>query len=79
MPEFYAEPMKDRKTCSVCEMTAKEKGKKVLLTCEKCHAITDNFRTPLGYWSSKISLFWPFWDQIFIQMRHKKTISMHGS
>ena len=40
MPEFYAEPMKDRKTCSVCEMTAKEKGKKVLHTCEKCHAIT---------------------------------------
>ena len=40
MPEFYAEPMKDRKCCSVCKMTAKEKGKKVLLTCIKCHAIT---------------------------------------
>ena len=40
MPEFYAEPMKDRKCCSVCQMTAKEKGKKVLLTCIKCHAIT---------------------------------------
>ena len=24
MPEFYAEPMKDRKTCSVCQKTAKE-------------------------------------------------------
>ena len=40
MPEFYAEPMKDRKCCSVCKKTAKEKGKKVLLTCVKCHAIT---------------------------------------
>ena len=42
MPEFYTEPMNDRKTCSVCQMTAaaKEKGKKVLLTCIKCHAIT---------------------------------------
>ena len=40
MPEFYVEPMKDRKCCSVCQMTAKEKGKKVLLTCENCHAIT---------------------------------------
>ena len=40
MPEFYAEPMKDRRTCSVCKKTAKEKGKKVLLTCIKCHAIT---------------------------------------
>ena len=40
MPEFYVEPMKDRKICFVCQMTAREKGKKVLLTCEKCHAIT---------------------------------------
>ena len=40
MPEFYVEPMKDRKCCSVCKKTAKEKGKKVLLTCIKCHAIT---------------------------------------
>ena len=40
MPEFYAEPMKDRKYCSVCKKTAKAKGKKVLLTCIKCHAIT---------------------------------------
>ena len=40
MPEFYVVPMKDRKCCSVCKMTAKEKGKKVLLTCENCHAIT---------------------------------------
>ena len=40
MPEFYAEPMKDRKTCSVCEMTAKEKGKKRLQTCRECHAIS---------------------------------------
>ena len=40
MPEFYAEPMKDRKCCSVGKKTAKEKGKKVLLTCIKCHAIT---------------------------------------
>ena len=40
MPEFYAEPMKDRKCCSVCQKTAKEKGKKVLLTCINCHAIT---------------------------------------
>ena len=40
MPEFYAEPMKDRKYCSVCEKTAKAKGKQVLLTCIKCHAIT---------------------------------------
>ena len=38
MPEFYAEPMKDRRSCSVCKMTVK--GKKVLLTCIKCHAIT---------------------------------------
>ena len=40
MPEFSAEPMKDRKTCSVCEMTAKEKGKKRLQTCRECHAIS---------------------------------------
>ena len=40
MPEFYAEPMKDRKCCSLCNMTAKEKGKKKLQTCRKCHAIT---------------------------------------
>ena len=40
MPEFYAEPMKNRKSCSVCKKTAKAKGKKVLLTCIKCHAIT---------------------------------------
>ena len=40
MPEFYVEPMKDKKCCSVCQETAKAKGKKVLLTCEKCHAIT---------------------------------------
>ena len=40
MPEFSAEPMKDRKTCSVCEMTAKEKGKKMLQTCRECHAIS---------------------------------------
>ena len=26
MPEFYAEPMKDRQTCSVCKETAKVKG-----------------------------------------------------
>ena len=38
MPEFYAEPMKDRKSCSVCKMTVT--GKKVLLTCINCHAIT---------------------------------------
>ena len=38
MPEFYAEPMKDRKSCSVCKKTVK--GKKVLLTCINCHAIT---------------------------------------
>ena len=40
MPEFYAEPLKDRRSCSVCKKTAKEKGKKVLLTCINCHAIT---------------------------------------
>ena len=38
MPEFYVEPMKDRRTCFVCKMNVK--GKKVLLTCIKCHAIT---------------------------------------
>ena len=38
MPEFYAEPMKDRQSCSVCKKTVK--GKKVLLTCINCHAIT---------------------------------------
>ena len=38
MPEFYAEPMKDRKCCSVCQKTVT--GKKVLLTCFNCHAIT---------------------------------------
>jgi len=38
MPEFYAEPMKDRKSCSVCKKTVT--GKKVLLTCINCHAIT---------------------------------------
>ena len=39
MPEFYAEPMKDRKCCSVCKKTVKG-SKKVLLTCTNCHAIT---------------------------------------
>jgi len=38
MPEFYVEPMKDRRSCFVCKKTVK--GKKVLLTCIKCHAIT---------------------------------------
>jgi len=38
MPEFYVEPMKDRQTCFVCKMTVT--GKKVLLTCINCHAIT---------------------------------------
>ena len=40
MPEFYAEPMKDMKTCSLCKKTAKEKGKKKLQTCRECHAIS---------------------------------------
>ena len=38
MPEFYAEPMKDRQSCSVCKKTVT--GKKVLLTCINCHSIT---------------------------------------
>ena len=38
MPEFYAEPMKDRQCCFVCKKTVT--GKKVLLTCVNCHAIT---------------------------------------
>ena len=38
MPEFYAEPMKDRQCCFVCKKTVT--GKKVLLTCINCHAIT---------------------------------------
>ena len=39
MPEFYAEPMKDRRSCFVCE---KKLHKKLhnKLTCIKCHAIT---------------------------------------
>ena len=38
MPEFYVEPMKDRQSCFVCKKTVT--GKKWLLTCIKCHAIT---------------------------------------
>ena len=38
MPEFYAEPLKDRQCCFVCKKTVR--GKKVLLTCINCHAIT---------------------------------------
>ena len=38
MPEFYVEPMKDRQSCSVCQKTVT--GKKCLLTCFNCHAIT---------------------------------------
>ena len=38
MPEFYAEPLKDRRSCFVCKKTVI--GKKVLLTCINCHAIT---------------------------------------
>ena len=40
MPEFYAEPLKDWRACSVCQGKRTETGSKVLLTCFKCHAIT---------------------------------------
>ena len=40
MPEFYAEPLKDWRACSVCKGKKTETGSKVLLTCFKCHAIT---------------------------------------
>ena len=36
MPEFYVEAHKDHQTCFKCKRT----GKKRLLTCIKCHAIT---------------------------------------
>ena len=38
MPEFYVESMKDHRTCFKCQLTVT--GKKRLLTCIKCHAIT---------------------------------------
>ena len=36
MPEFYVEALKDHRTCFKCKRT----GKKSLLTCDRCHAIT---------------------------------------
>ena len=36
MPEFYVEALKDHRTCFKCKQT----GKKSLLTCDRCHAIT---------------------------------------
>ena len=39
MPEFYAEPMKDRRSCFVCEKKLHRKLHNKL-TCIKCHAIT---------------------------------------
>ena len=39
MPEFYAEPMKDRRSCFVCEKTLHRKLHNQL-TCIKCHAST---------------------------------------
>ena len=36
MPEFYIEALKDHRTCFKCKRT----GKKSLLTCDRCHAIT---------------------------------------
>ena len=36
MPEFCVESLKDHRTCFKCKLT----GKKSLLTCIKCHAIT---------------------------------------
>lgn len=36
MPEFYIEPMTDRRVCFKCSKT----GKKKLLKCDGCHAIT---------------------------------------
>ena len=36
MPEFYVEALKDHRTCFKCKRT----GKKSLLTCFNCHAIT---------------------------------------
>ena len=40
MPEFFVEPLKDWRACSVCQGKRTETGSKVLLTCFKCHAIT---------------------------------------
>ena len=36
MPEFYVESMKDHRTCFKCKLT----GKRSLLTCVNCHAVT---------------------------------------
>ena len=36
MPEFYVESLKDHRTCFKCKRT----GKRSLLTCDRCHAIT---------------------------------------
>ena len=38
MPEFYLEPLTDRRTCFKCQKTGT--GKKKLFKCENCHAIT---------------------------------------